>query len=95
MFELEALTRLTQNLNRGGSTDDLERARMGAEALTLVGVLSPDRIPELWEQKVGSDDRLRAAFADPEMPEYRKEALEAQLAINAVLREIREETRVA
>lgn len=95
MLELEALTRLTQSLKRGGSTDDLERARMGAEALTLVGVLSPDRIPELWEQKMGSDDRLRAAFADPEMPEYKKEALEAQLAISAVLREIREETRVA
>ncbi len=94
MFELEALTRLTQNLNRGGSSDDLERAQMGAEALTLVGVLSPDRIPELWERKVGSDDRLRAAFADPEMPEYKKEALEAQLAISAVLREIREETGV-
>jgi len=68
---------------------------MGAEALTLVGVLTPKRLPELWERKVGDDDRLRAAFADPEMPEYKKEALETQLAISAVLREIREETRAA
>lgn len=94
MFELEALTRLSENLNRGGSTDALERSRMGAEALTLVGVLSPNRVPELWERKVGDDDRLRAAFADPEMPEYKKEALETQLAISAVLRQIRNETGV-
>lgn len=93
MFELDALTRLSQNLNRGGSTDALERAQMGAEALTLVGVLSPERVPELWERKVGNDDRLRAAFNDPEMPDYKKEALEAQLAISAVLREIRDEKR--
>jgi hypothetical protein len=92
MFELEALTRLSQNLNRGGTTDPLERARMGAEALTLVGVLSPARLPELWERKVGDDDRLRAAFNDTEMPDYKKEALETQLAISAVLREIRKET---
>lgn len=65
---------------------------MGAEALTLIGVLSPERLPELWKRKVGSDDRLRAAYADPEMPDYKKEALETQLAISAVLREIREET---
>ena len=41
-----------------------------------------------------SEEAKAAAFADPEMPEYKKEALEAQLAISAVLREIREETRV-
>jgi hypothetical protein len=92
MFELEALTRLSQNLNRGGTTDALERARMGAEALTLVGVLSPQRLPELWERKIGDDDRLRAAFNDSEMPDYKKDALETQLAISAVLREIRKET---
>lgn len=92
MFELDALTRLSQNLNRGGSTDALERARMGAEALTLVGALNPQRLPELWDRKVGDDERLRAAFNDPEMPDYKKEALETQLAISAVLREIRAET---
>lgn len=68
MFELETLTRLSQYLNRGGSTDALERAQMSAEALTLVGVLNPERVPELWDRKVGGDDRLRAAFVDPEMP---------------------------
>ncbi len=67
---------------------------MGAEALTLVGVLSPERVPELWERKVGDDDRLRAAFADPDMPDYKKEAIEAQLGISAVLRDIRNEIAV-
>lgn len=91
MFELEALTRLSQNLNRGGSTDDLERAQMGAEALTLVGVAGPKRVPRLWERKVGDDDRLLAAQERPDMPDYKKDALEVQLAVNAVLREIRRE----
>ena len=92
MFELNTLTRLSENLNRGGSTDPLETARMGAEALTLVGVLSPKRLPELWERKVGDDDRLRAAFSNAEMPGYKKETLETQLAISTVLRDIRKET---
>ena len=92
MFELDALTRLSQNLNRGGSTDALEVRRMGAEALTLIGVLNPDRVPELWERRVGDDDRLRIAFNNSEMPDYKKDALETQLAISAVLREIRKET---
>lgn len=94
MFELEALTRLSENLNRGGSSDREEVARMGAEALTLVGVLSPERVPELWERKVGDDDRLQAVFADPDMPDYKKDAIEAQFGINAVLRDIRNEIAV-
>lgn len=92
MFELEALTRLSRNLNRGGSTDAKERELMGAEALTLVGALRPELLPNLWEEKVGDDDRLGAALRDPKMPGYKKEALEVQLAISAVLREIRKET---
>lgn len=89
MFELETLTRLSENLNRGGSTDPAESRRMGAEALTLVGALSPERVPDLWQRKVGDDERLQAAMNDPEMPAHKIEALETQLAINAVLREIR------
>lgn len=89
MFELETLTKLLENLNRGGSTDPLETRRMGAEALTLIGALGPDRLPRQWERRVGGDERLEAAYEDPEMPEYKKDALEGQLAVNAVLREIR------
>ena len=95
MFELDALARLSQNLNRGGTTDAMERARMGAEALTLVGVLNPDRVPELWERRVGNDDRLRAAFNDADMPDHKKQAIETQLAISAILREIRQEIAAA
>ncbi|WP_061016684.1 hypothetical protein [Microbacterium sp. CCH5-D1] len=89
MFELEALTKLLENLNRGGSTDPLETRRMGAEALTLIGALGSDRLPHQWERRVGDDERLEAAYEDPEMPEYKKDALEGQLAVNAVLHEIR------
>lgn len=34
---------------------------MGAEALTLIGALGPERIPHLWEERVGGDARLKAA----------------------------------
>lgn len=91
MFELDVLGRLSANLNRGGSTDPQESKRMGAEALTLIGLLSPERLPTLWEERVGVDDRLRAALEDPEMPGYKKTALETQLATSQVLREIRAE----
>lgn len=90
MFELQTLTRLLENLNRGGSTDRDEVSRMGAEALTLIGALGPERLPHLWDERVGGDERLHAAYDDPEMPDYKKDALESQLAVNAVLREIRE-----
>lgn len=90
MFELQTLTRLLENLNRGGSTVPEEVKRLGAEALTLIGALGPERLPTLWEERVGDDGRLRTAYEDPEMPQFKKDALESQLAVNAVLREIRE-----
>ena len=91
MFELDVLRRLSENLIRGGSSDRQESARMGSEALALIGLLNPDRLPSLWEQRVGDDARLRAALEDPDMPEFKKNALETQLATSQVLREIREE----
>nr|WP_201470992.1 hypothetical protein [Microbacterium hydrocarbonoxydans] len=89
IFELEALTRLLENLNRGGSTDRAEAGRMGAEALTLVGVLGQERVPHLWEEKAADDEKLQAHFVDPDMPQYKKDAIEVQLAVNALRREIR------
>lgn len=88
MFELESLTRLLENLNRGGTSDDLERRRMGAEALTMIGVLGPKRVPHLWEDRAGDDEKLRAHYADPQMPAFKKNAIEVQLAVNALQREI-------
>ncbi|WP_127482941.1 hypothetical protein [Microbacterium oxydans] len=89
IFELEALTRLLENLNRGGSSNRDESSKMGAEALTLVGVLGADRLPHLWEEKAADDATLQAHFDDPEWPQYKKDAIEVQLAVNALRREIR------
>lgn len=90
MHELDTLAQLLQNLNRGGSADRDESKRMGAEALTLIGQLSKERLPNLWSERAGDEEKLRAAYEDPEMPQYKKDALEAQLAVNAILREIDE-----
>ncbi|WP_368499462.1 hypothetical protein [Herbiconiux sp. A18JL235] len=92
MFELDALVKLSENMNRGGSADVDESARMGIEALTLTGPLAPDRLPKLWAEKIGDDNKLRAAMADPEMPRYKRDALEVQLAVSAVLAEVRDST---
>jgi hypothetical protein len=89
IHELDTLSKLLVNLNRGGSADRQESSRMGAEALTLIGVLGEERVPVQWNKRAGDEEKLRAAYEDPEMPEYKKDALEAQLAVNAILREIR------
>lgn len=86
LFELEALTRLSENLDSGGLSDKAGSTQMGAKALTLVGLLSRERLPGFWKRKVGSDDQLRAACAEPDMPQHKKEALDTQLAISAELR---------
>lgn len=88
MFELEVAVRLTENLVRGGSTDPLERQRMGAEALALAGALERYRIPGYWDKKIGPDQKLLGLLDDPEMPDWQRNAIEAQLAVNEILREI-------
>lgn len=91
MFDLEALLRLLENQNRGGSTDRLETQRLGAEALSLIGLLGRDRLPRLWDRRVErDDDGLRELFEDEHFPEFKKDAVEVQLAVNEVVREIRE-----
>lgn len=61
---------------------------MGAEALTLIGVLGPDRVPHLWDERAGDDTKLRGHYEDPEWPQHKKDAIEVQLAVNALYREI-------
>lgn len=90
LFDLDVLMRLLDNLNRGGSTDPKESARMGSEALTLIGLLSAELLPTLWETRVGHEDKLQRHHVDPEFPQYKRNAIEVQLAINRVLAEIRE-----
>lgn len=92
LFELEMATRLLENNNRGGSTDDVERAQLGAEALTMVGILGRGRVPRQWDRRVARDDEgLSDLLADPDLPDFKKDAVESQLAVNAILRAIDEE----
>lgn len=91
MFDLEALLRLLENRNRGGSTDKEERSRLGSEALSLVGLLGPEQVPTQWARQVErDDDGLRAKATEPKFPEFKKDAIEVQLAVNAATRRIRE-----
>jgi hypothetical protein len=90
LLDLEALMRLLENRNRGGSSDRQESARLGAEALSLVGLIGRERIPRQWSRQVSdSDEALREYFDDPDLPAYKKDAIEAQLAVNGVLAEIK------
>ncbi|MBH0110986.1 hypothetical protein I6E81_12485 [Salinibacterium sp. NG22] len=91
MFDLEALLRLLENQNRGGSTDDLERAQLGAETMALVGLIGEDRLPILWKRRIGYDDaglRAKLTTAESETPTHMKHTIETQLALNEVVREI-------
>lgn len=93
LFDLENLRSLLQIENRGGSVDQAESQRMGADALTLTGLIGPERLPELWTHRVGGlDDYLLEVAADPDFPQWKRDAIAVQLAVNAVSREIAEAT---
>ncbi len=89
MFDLDALLRLLKNRNRGGSNDAMERGQLGAEALTLVGMLGSDLLPRQWAKQVDADDdKLRLLYDDPTFPEWKKDAAETQIALNQTLRRL-------
>ncbi|MFF2622456.1 hypothetical protein [Oerskovia jenensis] len=88
MSDLELLSRLLENLNRGGSSDPDESKRMGAEALTLIGLLGPEILPSLWEARVGDDAKLRALASEDEFPLWKRNAIDVQLAVNDVVARI-------
>ncbi|WP_440694754.1 hypothetical protein [Clavibacter nebraskensis] len=91
--ELEHAIRLSVNLNHGGSTDPLVRKQLGAEALALVALLGPERVPALWARKVAMDETaLRAEMEKPETPQFQKDIIEASLAVQAVMRAYRAPT---
>jgi hypothetical protein len=92
MFELESLLRLTQNLHRGGHTDDAIRKDMGAEAAALVGALGPDRVPRSWHSLVDkTPEEIEEVVRGPETPDWLKKSIEAHLALKAVAEEIKQE----
>src|SRR4051812_17244191 len=68
--ELDLALRLLKNTTRGGSTDDIERAQLGAEQMALVGLLGEKRIPRLWKRRMDVDDEgLHAMIDDPDLLE--------------------------
>lgn len=93
LFQLDALSRLAANLNQGGSSDPAESKRLGAEALTLIGLLDNDLLPTLWEDRVGDEEKLQAAASKPDMPKWKLNTIETQLAINKLLKRIDEEMK--
>lgn len=89
MFEWEAAQRLSINLARGGHTDPVIRKDMGAEALALVALLGPDRVPNLWNIKIGkSDEELRAFIADDSNEGFLRDSVEAERAMNQIAQEL-------
>jgi len=86
--ELEQLARLTELLNRGGSTDPLERQRMGSEVLALLVALDGERrLPVSWATHVKGDlDVARAYLQREEPPDWRSGANEALLELHRVAR---------
>ena len=90
MFELEALTRLLNNLRRGGSTDDETRAALGAEAAALIAVIGSERLPLNWRNRINkSADELRDFVGDESKQEWLRRAAEAQIALADVGDELR------
>jgi len=92
LFEQTQLLRLLENNRRGGSSDKLESARLGAEAAGIVGMLGPDRLPLSWVFDVDDDPDfdLKAFVADDKSPLWQRKTAEVQLALNKVTAEIRE-----
>lgn len=93
LFQLDALSRLAANLNQGGSSNSEESKRLGAEALTLIGLLDSDLLPTLWEERVGDEEKLQSAANQPGMPGWKLHTIETQLAINKLLKRIDEEMK--
>jgi hypothetical protein len=88
-FEMEALLRLSQNLQPGGSNDTQKSRDMGAEAGAIVGAIGPERLPKNWEKRIEkSEEELRAFVADESNEGWIRRAVEAQLALMEVTEEI-------
>ncbi|WBM80674.1 hypothetical protein KIV56_04555 [Cryobacterium breve] len=91
LFEQETLLRLLENARHGGSTDDLKRADLGAEAGALIGLFGPDRLPLNWANRVAkTSEELEAFAADESKQPFLRYAVEVQLALEEVTTQIRE-----
>ena len=87
--ERDALLRLAENLARGGSTDPLETAQMGAEALAIVGMIGPEKLPLYWAERVEMGDEEMMKFAaEDDTPEWVRWSIEAKVALSRTLQEL-------
>lgn len=85
---LDLLVRLVENLDRGGSTDPQERARMGAEAGALTTAIGPDLLPHAWARRHEDIEEARKRHADVERKrDWSDAADEAALALHEVARD--------
>lgn len=89
MSELDAATRLAINLGRGGHMDKEIRKSMGTEALTLITLLGPERVPDLWASRSASTEDLRAKADDESREPWDRGRAEAAGAMSAIIDEIR------
>lgn len=88
-FDMGVLLRLLENQTRGGSTDLLERDKMGAEARALIGYLGPDLVPNLWASRISlTEDQIRQLMSpESDSPEWQKDTFEVYLALMALKRD--------
>lgn len=90
LAELEASVRLSVLEARAGHKDPVISRDMAAEALALVAMLGPERVPEMWKRRVAkTDEELRACIADESKPQYIRDAVEAERAVHSILDELR------
>ena len=85
MFDLDALARLSRNLERAGHVDQQVAKDMGAEAAALLNVLGPDRLPRTWaDKRKGTLTEAATAMDDPDLPDWKKDAIEVALELRRV-----------
>ena len=91
MFDLEVLLRLSQNLERGGHTDQAVSKDMGAEAAALLNALGPNRLPGAWSnQRGGTLEEARAELENGAEPQWVKDKIEVALELRRVSDRIEE-----
>lgn len=88
MFDLGLATRLLENIIRSGSVDTQESKRMGAEALALIGLLGPKRLPQQWARRQLDNEKLKSIAADESKETFIRNQAETQLMANTLIKQI-------
>lgn len=90
LTELEYAVRLHENKARGGSTDKLERARLGAQALALAAAVGPRWVPAQFERAASgmSREQMRNVVNDESVEQWVRDKAEAALAVMGIFDEI-------